>query len=512
MGLSVPFLFLMITHRLDLDFWLDEMMSIIRHIKPSVRSIIFSYPAPNNHVFSNLLSNIYLRLIGIRDLKLVLENPYILRLPYFLSGLLAVYVTAYTAHKHIGKWAGYITVILFTTTIPLANFLAQVRGYSFSILFSSLLVLSTLEYEKTESWQPVVSIILSSFLLLYTIPSNIYFVLGMVLYFVFREVWSGSFFRVGKLSVRADQFSVLGKGKTVIFSLGVGMVMAVLFYLPVIRRIINNKYVLTEGLFQGTVFQTVLKGYLQHVISGRLGITLVAMLGLIWLMVQTIGEKDRAKGFLIHYNLMVFFLPFVVSFIRGDDPFERTFLVSLPSLILIAVLGIDHVLEKLAHWFSSEWRLHTVLLGGLFLIMNGSFLSVHQGIRKEISENLHQEQIEQVEYHDQRMWASHFLEHYHILPIIHTAEKNNQDLPFYLDEENTRYPWVMIAYFQEFGYPIIDFTDPITIEEPQGYVVVSYAEESTAEIKQSFPGAECSFVDEDVSIYRVLSCQFFDPN
>lgn len=264
-----PFLFLVVTRRLFLDFWLDELISIVRHIQPSVRIGIFSYPAPNNHIFSNLVSAVYLRLIGQRELLEILKHPVILRLPYMFSGLLSIFVLGYLAHTYLGKWEGRIAVTLLCTTMPFLNFITQVRGYSFTFLFTSLITLLTLVYkEKPARWKAILVGGLSC-LIFYTIPSNVYFLLAICLFFALDGLLQWRKEHTYRISLKQDDYVFINPQITVALMMVVGLVVGGLFYAPVVQKVINNKYVVSMGFLNGTVFRNTFLNSIEYFISNR---------------------------------------------------------------------------------------------------------------------------------------------------------------------------------------------------------------------------------------------------
>jgi hypothetical protein len=506
-GLAAPFLMLLTRYRLPLDFWLDEMISIIRHIKPSLYSVIFSYPAPNNHVFTNLLSNIYLRLIGLHDMEIVLQHPYLLRLPYLMAGAAAVLVTAYTAHRQMGKWAGYLGVILFTTTIPMLNFTAQVRGYAFTLLFSSLVTYFVLEYRRTQSRHAVLGLAAGSFLLLYTIPSNIYYLLSLILFLMLGLVFSEDRLRKDQVSFQRGRFVFLSRETTLLASTGAGMGAAVIFYLPVIRQILNNKYVTTAGLFQGTVFTEVFFDLIQHLISGRGWFFILAGIGLFWLGARALLARELDQLYFAGLNLSLFLLPFLLSFLRGDQPFERVFLVSYPNLLLAAVLGLDFDLKLAAGWLAEQKWFRPAALGLAFIALNASLVFTHQAIRRKTLLNLQQEKRQQIEIHDQRMWASHFLEHYQVVPLVKFTQNNHPGTPVYFHQTYTRYAWTVYAYFNEFGIQVEGIDQPPRSEAGAFYLVTTYPDLSRTAMTGSSPDLTCRKVSDQASVYQLLFCE-----
>jgi hypothetical protein len=58
----------------NVDFWNDEIYTLKAFTFVPLHTTLTDYHAPNNHVFLNLVDNLYLRLLGINTLKTVDAN------------------------------------------------------------------------------------------------------------------------------------------------------------------------------------------------------------------------------------------------------------------------------------------------------------------------------------------------------------------------------------------------------------------------------------------------------
>lgn len=504
-----PFLFLVVTRRLFLDFWLDELISIVRHIQPSVRNSILSYPAPNNHVFSNLVSAVYIQLIGHRELLEIFKHPVILRLPYMFSGLLSILVLGYLAHTYLGKWAGRIVVTLLCTTIPFLNFITQVRGYSFTFLFSSLITLLILVYKENQVRWKAVFVGGLSCLLFYTIPSNVYYLLALCLFLALDGLIQWGKERACLISLKQDEYIFINPQITLVLMMVVGLAIGGLFYAPVVQKIINNKYVVSLGFLNGTVFKNTFLNSIEYFVSNREWIFFLAGIGVIYAWVKAIKEKDQTILTLVHLSSFTFLLPYVFSFIRGDQPFERTFLVVLPSFILLATVGLHSIAKIIQGIFTEHPLVKPVIITSLLLVANGIFVSTYQQINKEIFTNLAEQKFDYVKYDDKRIWASHFLEHYQILPLIQTIQDAEDQSLVLLDVDNTRYEWVMTTYLEVFGISYQFLHKPLASTVPEALLIMSYPARSIDMLKELYPKSECRPLVDELSIYRVMHCQLY---
>ena len=145
--LFVALVIIQLSH-INIDFWNDEIYTIKNFVLTSLNNTITDYHVPNNHIFFNLINNIYLRIIGVDSLYTLLDCPWKLRiLPFFYS-----FFTAYFIYKigikYANRTVGLLALILLMTSLPFYNFSLQIRGYSLSILLIVTLVYYLLLYYK----------------------------------------------------------------------------------------------------------------------------------------------------------------------------------------------------------------------------------------------------------------------------------------------------------------------------------------------------------------------------
>ena len=510
--LASPFLYLTLTRRLVLDFWLDEMMSIVRHIQPSISSALLWYPVPNNHVFANFLGGLYVQLIGLRELGQILENPVVLRLLYLVTGLGTILLLPYIAQREYGKRAGWLAVVLLTTTIPFLNFMVQVRGYSLTLFLASLLVLLTLRYRERNARADALGIALLVCFLFFTIVSNLYFLLALLAFYALDGLVDWRRGQSGRWSLRADEFVLYNPGWTLAVMVAAGLLLALVFYLPIFEQVFDNRYVTSEGLFQGTVWFDAFPRTMGYFASNRGLLFLAAGFGVLLGWAKARRRRDERTRYWTGLLLAAVFFPYLISFIRGDNPFERTFLVTLPAFILLAAFGLEHLIRWVAFATGARRWPAAAALVLVGLASYGAFFTAYRGIEAEIYANLVDEDIKQIELYDSRLWASHFLDHFQVLPAVRAALPGGDiALPVLVDMNDTRYPWVLTEYFRAWGVAVQEIEAGPVIAVPAAYVLVSYPERSLAEFQTRFPEAECTLVTEEISIYRTLYCEFGAP-
>lgn len=514
--LAAPFFYFALTRRLVLDFWLDEMISIVRHIQPSIRSALTWYPVPNNHVFTNFLGGLFIQLIGAQEMRTILSQPVTLRLLYFLPSIATVILLPYTAHRFVGKWAGWISVILLGTTIPFLNFTSQVRGYSFTMFFACLLLLFLLDYRQTHNRKYALRTILLACFLFYTIASNLYYLLALIGFYllageVYRpRTWKNENRKL--YSLGTNRFVIINPEMTIAVMLTAGILLALILYIPIFESVFGNRYVESFGLFRGTVFFDAFPRSMSYFFSNRDWLFLIGWLGCAGAGWTAWKKNDPQRRFILVLLTSASFLPYLISYIRGDAPFERTFLVTLPAFILLASVGLNRIIEYAEERVGVRRWVPFTLVGIIGAVAYVTFVTTYLGIETEIFENLKNENIKQVEVYDSTLWASHFLDHYMVLPVIQPAVELSGDLPILIDGSNTRFAFVIHEYLRAFGITPLEFVHPGEIDGEEAYVILSYPERSMQGLLEVYPEMTCTLISRELSIYRSYRCRFSDPS
>jgi hypothetical protein len=507
---AAPFFYLVITKRLGLDFWLDELISIRRHIVTSLSSALFWYPVPNNHVFTNALSGIYLKLIDAKELLTVLQTPALLRAFYLAFGLGTLIICAQTAYRYIGRVAAFIMVVLFGTTIAYLNFVVQVRGYSPSIFFAAGMQLAILIYLEQGKRASALAVLALSAMLLYSIPSNLYFLLALFVYFFVWGIYEW-FTKRGdrRTALAAQDFQGLNRPLTLSLALALGCALAVLAYLPILDKILENRYVEALGAFQGSAFPGLLIESLKVFISGRGWLFALAAVGIAILFIDKHSEQRRQRLPIIYFLAASLVLPFLLSAVRGDEPFVRSFFVLMPAFFLLAAAGLQALFERIPRETRKGRALAIGALLALAIYANAVFFSTYAQISSSVAATLATEDVAQVEILDTRLGASVFLDHYHLNELIEGFRRQaNGGVPVLIDRANTRYVFTLSVYFEAYGIDYEEFEHPEEIQGQDAYIFLSYPHKALSEWQVIYPDLNCKNISAVLTIYQVLYCQF----
>src|SRR5688572_10192259 len=173
----------------------DEAYTFVHFASRPFKHMLADYSAPNNHIFHTILVGIAYRLLG--------GQPWVLRLPAFIAGLLmipAMYLTArrfFSQHQALAA-AGLVAVI------PLfINYSVNGRGYTMLVLFALLLANFAAILVIQQSKPALFAFTITAALGFYTIPIFLYPMAGICLWVVFtyvfiRAPWKEKLQRLGE--------------------------------------------------------------------------------------------------------------------------------------------------------------------------------------------------------------------------------------------------------------------------------------------------------------------------
>lgn len=163
---------------LHLDLWNDEVYSLIHFQQVPLLTTITDYHETNNHIFFNLVMNIYLRIIGSPTTLTVFEHPEIVRIVP-LAFTLVTYVVMYRwISRMSGVWAGLLACALLTATLPYYNFALQYRAYSMVIMLATAYLYLLWLYLRNARMRYLWSLTACAAAIFYAHPGGLYLTLG----------------------------------------------------------------------------------------------------------------------------------------------------------------------------------------------------------------------------------------------------------------------------------------------------------------------------------------------
>lgn len=335
MGLQQPYLWF--------DFWNDELYTLRYFALRPFSVLLADYHVPNNHIFFNLLTRLYLLAAGETDFYALLDHPARLRLLPLGYALLSLAALYRTGRSFFSTGVALVAVLILATTLPYLNFALQIRGYGLSTLLLLLLLLSSWHYEQRPGWPIGSGIALTAALLMYTMPSNVYFLISL------GAFWAGRVLAGGQARRPALQIGLW-------MLLGLGL--SLLAYLPVFDQVFRNPYVSYEA-FRLDLLRYYVPGVALDFLAGRWPLLLLALAGLV--LARAAWRPYLSRIVLL---LCLFALPFLIAYVLGNPAPKRVFLPLAPVLALMLAIGIAALRSRLP---DKPW------LGGLLFLLLGAY-------------------------------------------------------------------------------------------------------------------------------------------
>ncbi len=310
--------------------WNDEIYTLQQFVFKGIGTIVTDYHVPNNHILANIFHWLWIKLTFVNNLGELLDHPWRIRLLPLLFSAFTLWLIFQAGVQVGGPSAGWLSILLILSGVTLQAYAFQVRGYALSMTASAAISALVLQWASGKPLTRLqqAGLIVASAALLYTLPSNLYFLVAAVGGAVFAQA----------ISARTEGIKpVLPLAG---FLIG-GAVLAFLCYQPVIGQMQGSEYFATGASFQGEHFRK-FGLVLSHFFSGRWLLLPVALAGAYfgW-------QKGGAARKQIAWLLPVLLLPFLFSAFRGDLPPERIYLVLLPVFTLTLTATVYHAFEKM---------------------------------------------------------------------------------------------------------------------------------------------------------------------
>jgi hypothetical protein len=168
----------------------DEAYTFINFASRPFKHILADYSAPNNHIFHTILVGLAYRLFG--------GQPWVLRLPAFMAGILMVPVMYLTARRFFSRPHALGAAAVVAVVPVFINYSVNGRGYTILFLLTLLLTNFAAILVDRQSKSALIAYGLSAVLGFYTIPIFLYPMAGVSLwvvatYLFSRESWQSRF-------------------------------------------------------------------------------------------------------------------------------------------------------------------------------------------------------------------------------------------------------------------------------------------------------------------------------
>jgi uncharacterized membrane protein len=319
----------------------DENHMLLYFGYTHLQYIATTYFDASNHIFHTMLVNLMSRWFGE-------ENAMAIRMPTFLFGLATLWMTYKVAWEIFTSKRIALLALLIAAVNPVHIYYSQTaRGYSLLIFFSTTVIylVSKLLQAKPNYWH-VIFLALCGFLSVYTLPTNIFFLVSMagwLLIITLTPSWSRKF---GMNVEESKQRLIWFASSALLMGL-----LLLLFYLPIFDQIVStarNHSLLTFNK------QSVSISSLAPAIFSKIFQDL-----LIWfspfLLVGLIYGKVKQQPYRL-LPIFIFFLPLAITAFTGVGGFPRNYLFNFPLLIIFFASGLTVVGEHAGKWFGFDGR------------------------------------------------------------------------------------------------------------------------------------------------------------
>ncbi|WP_028982024.1 hypothetical protein [Sporocytophaga myxococcoides] len=290
-------------------FLVDEAFSYVYFVSKGFPVTASYYPAPNNHILSNLLSCI---------VQLFTDNPLlIMRLPSFIISLLLGGVLFLFYKKHFSFFTAITAYLFYSLSFEMNFYAVQGRGYLLLTLCVFILTIVCFKYTTTQKGAYIWIYTLISIAGFYTIPTFLYpFVSSMIflhIYFFLNK-------NIGPLfKIYTATCAVLA---------GVLLLYAPVFLVSGVSSVVSNSWVRPLEL-SNWIRES--PSYLGDSINWLLNIEMGGGLLLMFIMICNIfmHPQRSARNFQL-LSIVHFLIPILLIGVQRVLPFFRIWIYLIP--------------------------------------------------------------------------------------------------------------------------------------------------------------------------------------
>jgi len=309
----------------------DEAATWIDYASQPLAKSLSDYRFPNNHLFHTLLVHVAAALFG--------SEPWALRLPAFVAGILVVPLTWAAGRAVFSPSAGLIAAALAATSASLMLYSTSARGYTILCCLTLLAVLVAARLPRRENAAAWAELALLGALGMWTIPVMLYPLSGIALW-LWAEARAGDTVIGPRVMATRLQWTALATGCAV-----------ALLYLPVVARsgiglVVGNRFVRPQSRasffaelpgFYGAVWSDWTRGWPSWlaalVATGVIAATILR------------GSRARRSVSLAGASIVA---ATVLLLLNGRIPYVRIWLYLLPLVLIAAGGGLTHLWRRLA--------------------------------------------------------------------------------------------------------------------------------------------------------------------
>ncbi|MFC1691944.1 glycosyltransferase family 39 protein [Candidatus Latescibacterota bacterium] len=347
---TLPF-FVLLYRYINADLYYDEVYSLIHYIFVPLKNTVVFFKDINNHFLSNLINNLYLKLIGEESLHTLMDHPWFIRIVQLGYTIITLTIFYHLCRKHFNRDIALFSIILLTTSTPFYNYALQVRGYNLSITLLCFVLLFLWNFERDFRRKDGILLAVSCALLIYSLLSNLYTLLGIMIFYFFEGVIK-YIFKFGnnkkkdatRKKIERDDpqltFSQKNRELLILCILGCGLLLSIILYGPLIKGLVVDPNIAGNNKsFNMPIIVEIMPSIFHAFLSWRYVVGLLSIIGFFFCFVKTKKyEKEFIRKAL--FCALVIVTPLITSFVRGDSPWERFFLNPIPAFCLLLSIGL----------------------------------------------------------------------------------------------------------------------------------------------------------------------------
>ena len=309
----------------------DEAATWIDYASQPLVKSLSDYRFPNNHLFHTLLVHVSAAVFG--------HEPWALRLPAFVAGILVVPLTWAAGRAIYSPSAGLLSATLAATSASLTLYSTNARGYTMLCCLTLLAVLVAARLPRRENVAGWAVLALIGALGMWTIPVMLYPLAGLALWF-----WAEA--RAGDTVIEPPGMAA----RLLWTAVAMGSATAVL-YLPVVARtgiglLVGNRFVRPQS--RSTFFAGLPQFYRDVWADWTRGWPLwlsVAVAAGIMIAVVLRGSYARRSVSLAGAAIVA---ATALLLLNGRIPYVRVWLYLLPLALIAAGGGLASAWRRLA--------------------------------------------------------------------------------------------------------------------------------------------------------------------
>jgi len=308
----------------------DESATWIDYASQPLAKSLADYRFPNNHLFHTLLVHVTAAVFG--------SEPWALRLPAFIAGVLIVPLTWAAGRALYSPSAGLISAVLAATSASLTLYSTSARGYTILCCLTLLAVLVAARLPRRENSAAWAALALLGAVGIWTIPIMLYPLSGIALW-----LWAES--RAGDTVISPQVMATRLQWTALATACG-----AAVLYLPVVARsgiglVVGNRFVRPQsrasffaGLpeFHGAVWSDWTRGWPWW----------LAALVAVGVIAATVIRGSRARRSISLAGASILAATLLLL-LNGRIPYVRVWLYLLPLVLIAAAGGTTHLWRRM---------------------------------------------------------------------------------------------------------------------------------------------------------------------